>query len=141
VTETAGRRLGDALAELAHDLCARANADVCVLSRVVGDVLIVVAHTAGAETLLDLGQGFLVSDYPATAGVLATGEPAALTVDDANVDEQEAQLLRDLGFATLLMLPFEVVGLPWGLAELYRRDVRPFGPDEIEAVRSVARIG
>lgn len=140
MTETAGRRLGDALTELAHDLCVRAHADACILSRVLGDVLIVVAHTGEAESLLDLGQGFLVSDFPATARVLATGDAAALTLADADVDEHEAQLLREIGFGTLLMFPFEVVGERWGLAELYRRDVRPFAAGEIDAVCAVARI-
>lgn len=141
MTEQAGPRLGDALTELAHDLCVRARADACVLSRVIGDVLIVVAHTGDAASLLDLGQGFLVSDYPATSNVLATGEPAALTVADPEADVREAELLRELGFATLLMLPFDVVGARWGLAELYRRDVLPFSADEIAAVRSLAHIG
>jgi hypothetical protein len=138
--ETADLRLGDALTQLAHELVALTAADACVLSRVVGDVLII-TRTLSADALLELGQGFLVSDYPATVEVMASGEPAALTLADADVDEQEAELLRELGFATLLMLPFDVAGERWGLVELYRRDVRPFGETEIAAARAAARIG
>jgi hypothetical protein len=138
--ETADLRLGDALTQLAHELVALTAADACVLSRVVGDVLII-TRTLSADALLELGQGFLVSDYPATVAVMASGEPAALTLADADVDEQEAELLRELGFATLLMLPFDVAGERWGLVELYRRDVRPFGETEIAAARAAARIG
>ena len=137
---TADLRLGDALTQLAHELVARTAADACVLSRVVGDVLII-ARTLSAEALLDLGQGFLVSDFPATVRVLESGEPAALTLADEHVDEKEAELLRELGFSTLLMLPFDVAGERWGLAELYRRDVRPFAAAEIDAARAAARIG
>ncbi len=139
MTET--RRLGEALTELAYDLVVKVGADACMLSRIVGDVLLVVARTIDADTQFGLGQSFLVSDYPATARVLASGEPFALTVADDDVDEHEAELLRALGFATLLMLPFDVGGERWGLVELYRTDVRPFGPDEIEIARSLARIG
>ena len=137
---TADLRLGDALTQLAHELVARTAADACVLSRVVGDVLII-ARTLSADALLDLGQGFLVSDFPATVRVLESGEPAALTLADEHVDEKEAELLRELGFSTLLMLPFDVAGERWGLAELYRRDVRPFAAAEIDAARAAARIG
>jgi len=138
--ESADLRLGDALTQLAHELVARTGADACVLSRIVGDVLIV-TRALSAEALLDMGQGFLVSDYPATVRVLESGEPAALTLADEDVDEHEAELLRELGFASLLMLPFDVAGQPWGLAELYRREVRPFGAPEIDAARATAHIG
>ena len=138
--ESADLRLGDALTQLAHELVARTGADACVLSRIVGDVLIV-TRALSAEALLDIGQGFLVSDYPATVRVLESGEPAALTLADEDVDEHEAELLRELGFASLLMLPFDVAGQPWGLAELYRREVRPFGAPEIDAARATAHIG
>lgn len=140
MTDATGRRLGDALVELAEELARRVDADACVLSRVVGDVLIIVARTNSADAFLGVGQGFLVSDYPETAGVLATSTPATLTIEDENVDEKEAELLRQLGFASLLMLPFDVQGGPWGLVELYRRDVRPFSAAEIEAAQGAAHI-
>ena len=139
--ETAGLRLGDALNALAHELVARTGADACVLSRALGDALIVVARTVSDDAMLGLGQGFLVSDYPATARVLATGEPVALTLEDADVDPNEATLLRELGFATLMMLPLAVAGEAWGLVELYREDVRPFSAADVEVARAAARIG
>jgi hypothetical protein len=138
--ETVDLRLGDALTQLAHELVACTAADACVLSRVVGDVLII-TRTVSADAVLDLGQGYLVSDYPATADVLSSGRPACLTVEDDDVDSKEAELLRDLGFSTLLMLPFDVAGERWGLAELYRHDVRPFTGAEIDAARAAAHIG
>jgi transcriptional regulator with GAF, ATPase, and Fis domain len=140
VTEAAGARLVDVLQERARQLVARTGADACVISRVLGDVLIIVTRVTADAAPLELGQGFLVSDYPVTEAVLRTGEPAVLTLDDDDVDAAEAQLLRDIGYATLLMLPLEVVGEQWGLIELYRRAADRFGAEEIAAAQSLTRV-
>lgn len=141
MTEAAPPRLIDALEERARQLTARTQADACVISRVLGDVLIIVTRVTADAAPLELGQGFLVSDYPATGEVLRSGEPAVLTLEDEDVDPAEAQLLRDIGYATLLMLPLAVVGEPWGLIELYRRAAHRFDPGAIAAARELARIG
>lgn len=140
MTEAAGTRLVDVLRERARHLVARTAADACVLSRVLGDVLIIVTRVTADAAPLELGQGFLVSDYPVTKAVLRTGDPAVLTLADDDVDAAEAHLLRDIGYATLLMLPLEVVGERWGLIELYRRAADRFGTDEIAAAQSLASV-
>ena len=129
----------DALRALAHELVARLDADASIISRVLGDVLIVVTQTAQDDDL-GLGQGFLVSDYPPTRRVLESGQPTQLTLADADVDPAEAELMQTLGYATLLMLPFELRGTRWGLVEVYRTDVRPFTPEEIRTATALARI-
>jgi transcriptional regulator with GAF, ATPase, and Fis domain len=111
-----------------------------VLSRVLGDVLIIVVQQTSDGTQLELGQGFLVSDYPATRRVLATGEPAALTLADEDVDEAEARLLRELGFASLLMAPLDVAGERWGLVEVYRTTPTAFDERDVAATVELARI-
>jgi transcriptional regulator with GAF, ATPase, and Fis domain len=141
VTEAASPRLLDALNDLARELAARTDADACVVSRVIGDMLIIVAHVTTDGQPLDFGQGFLVSDYPATQAVLSTGEPCGLTIEDDGVDPAEARLLAELGYATLLMLPLAVVGERWGLIELYRRAARTFDADEVAAAQALAHIG
>src|SRR4029453_13154060 len=80
-----------------------------------------------------LGGGFPVADYPLTQEVLATGRPRILTIEDPDVDEQEAAVLRQLGFGSLMMLPLELNGGPWGLVEVYRTDTVPFTEDDIRA--------
>ena len=90
-------RLLDALTNLADGLVAELDADACALSRVIGEVLILVAERVPDGGTLQQGQGYLVSDYPQTEEVLLTKEPRALTLDDAVVDEAEARLLRELG--------------------------------------------
>jgi transcriptional regulator with GAF, ATPase, and Fis domain len=140
VSDAAATRLVDALHERARQLTARTTADACVISRVLGDVLIIVARVTADAAPLELGQGFLVSDYPATEAVLRTGEPAVLTLADDDVDAAEAQLLRDIGYAALMMLPLEVVGERWGLIELYRRAAHRFDADEVAAAQALARV-
>jgi transcriptional regulator with GAF, ATPase, and Fis domain len=140
MSDAAATRLVDVLHERARQLVAHTAADACVISRVLGDVLIIVTRVTADAAPLELGQGFLVSDYPVTEAVLRTGDPAVLTLADDDVDAAEAQLLRDIGYATLLMLPLEVVGDRWGLIELYRRAADRFGAGEIGAAQSLARV-
>jgi transcriptional regulator with GAF, ATPase, and Fis domain len=140
MSDAAATRLVDVLHERARQLVAHTAADACVISRVLGDVLIIVTRVTADAAPLELGQGFLVSDYPATEAVLRTGEPTVLTLADDDVDAAEARLLRDIGYAALLMLPLEVVGERWGLIELYRRSADRFGAGEIAAAQSLARV-
>jgi transcriptional regulator with GAF, ATPase, and Fis domain len=137
VGEGADLRLLDALTNVAHELLSTAEADACVVSRALGDVLIVLTQATADGQSLDFGQGFLVSDYPATATVLRHGDASSLTLDDEQVDPAEAALLRELGYAALLMLPFELAGERWGLVELYRRAARHFSDAEITAAQSL----
>lgn len=130
-------RLLDALTNAARELLGMTGADACVISRALGDVLIVLTQATADGQSLDFGQGFLVPDYPATAAVLRDGVPSSLTLDDDEVDVAEAALLRDLGYAALLMLPLQLGGERWGLVELYRRDARHFTQAEITAARAL----
>lgn len=131
--------LGEALHALARALVVELDADAAIISRVLGDVLIVVAQVPRGE-LLSQGLGYLVSDFPATQHVLSSGAPAVLTLDDADVDPAEARLLRELDHATLLMLPLELAGVRWGLVEVYRSDVRPFDAGEISRAQAMSRL-
>lgn len=141
MTEAAAPRLLEALHDRARELVAGTAADACVISRVLGDVLVIVTHVTTDGAALDLGQGFLISDYPLTQAVVHTGVPAQVCVEDDDADEAEAELLRELGFASLLMLPLDLVGERWGLIELYRRAAAQFAPQEVAAAQSLARVG
>jgi GAF domain-containing protein len=124
-------RLRDVLATMADDLVDELHADACAISRVIGDVLILVAERAHDGTGLQQGQGYLVSDFPQTAEVLQSGAPRALTLDDADLDSAEAFILREHGFGSLVMLPLELNGAAWGLVEVYRVERRAFTDAEI----------
>jgi GAF domain-containing protein len=133
-------RLMDALSNLADDLVAELDGDACALSRVIGEVLILVAERVPDDGTLQQGQGYLVSDYPQTEEVLLTREPRALTLDDPVVDDAEARLLRELGFGALLMTPLELNGEVWGLVEVYRRSRQPFSESEIRRAVELSRV-
>ena len=125
---------------MADDLVAQLNADACAISRVIGDVLILVAERAPDGGGLQQGQGYLVSDFPQTAEVLQSGEPRALTLDDADLDSAEALILREHGFGSLVMLPLELNGSTWGLVEIYRVERRPFSEAEIRLAGTLTQM-
>jgi GAF domain-containing protein len=125
---------------MADDLVAKLDADACAISRVIGDVLIIVAErTPGGETLQQ-GQGYLVPDFPQTEEVLRSREPRALTLDDPDLDSAEAVVLRDYGFGALVMLPLELDGNAWGLVEVYRKERRAFSDAEITLACNLTRV-
>jgi len=140
VPDAPNLRLLDVLSNLAEELCTQLAAEGCVISRVIGDVLIMVAERAPEGVTLQQGQGYLVPDFPTTAEVLATGRPCTLTLDEPGVDEAEAAILRFHGFGALLMLPLTINGSGWGLIELYRTSTVRFSEDEMRLAMELARI-
>jgi GAF domain-containing protein len=140
MTEGLNLRLLDVLGATADALVAQLDADACSISRVIGDVLILVAQRVQDGSALPQGQGYLVPDYPQTAQVLETRVPRTLTLDDADIDAAEADVLELLGFGALLMLPLEINGNAWGLAEVYRRDRQPFTDTDVSRAVELCRI-
>lgn len=130
-------RLLDLLSATASDLVDRLDADACAISRVIGDVLILVAESAPPGHTLQLGQGYLVPDYPVTQKVLSTREACAITLAQDEVDPAEAAVLHELGFESLLMLPLDIGGAAWGLVEIYRAAPRPFDADEMRLATAI----
>jgi hypothetical protein len=133
-------RLLDVLSNLADDLIARLDADACAISRVIGDVLILVAERIPGGGTLQMGQGYLVPDFPQTAEVLETGQPRALTLDDTDLDEAEASVLRAHGFGALAMFTLELNGAVWGLVEVYRRDRRAFSDADLRLAGELIHV-
>jgi hypothetical protein len=133
-------KLLDVLANLADDLILRLDADACAISRVIGDVLILVAERIPGGGTLQMGQGYLVPDFPQTAEVLQTGKPRSLTLADADVDPAEAMVLRAHGFGALAMFTLELNGAVWGLVEVYRRDRRAFTQEDLRQARELIHL-
>ena len=139
--ERASLRLHDALALTARELVTQLDADACAISRVIGDVLIFVTEATTPGRTLQLGQGFLVPDFPETQAMLADGRPRLVTVTDPDADSHETQLLSEFGFGALLMLRLDLGGQPWGLVEIYREEPRPFAAADAQlAGELLARI-
>lgn len=132
----------DLLLATARRLVDRLDADGCAISRVIGEVLVLMAELSLDGRKLTNGQGYLVSDFPLTQQVLTDGGPLTLSLLDADVDPAEARVLQDLGFAGLAMLPLVVGGEAWGLVEVYRAAPRRFDPADVDAaVRILAEAG
>ena len=68
-------------------------------------------------------QAYALTDYPHTARALAEDRTYTCRVDDPDVDSAEAALLRERGFASLLLTPLVAGGRPIGIIELF--DTRP----------------
>jgi len=130
-------QLRDVLSGTAHELVDALDAQACGISRAVGDMLILVVEYAEDGRTIQLGQGYLVSDYPETTRVLTDREPRALTLDDPDVDGAEAAVLRELGYGSLLMLPLVLNDALWGLVEVYRAGTRRFSADDARIAKEL----
>jgi hypothetical protein len=125
----------DLTSRLCVALVQETGASGCIVSRVIGDVLIQVAEHAVDGRTFQLGRGFLVSQFPTTAAVLETGMPQAVSVDDEDPDTAEVGVLEALGMSSVLMLVLGASG-PWGLVEIYRESGR-FAAGEIERATGI----
>jgi len=130
-----------ALAATCRALIDGLGAQACAISRVVGDLLVQIEEVVQPGRSLIIGQGYVISDYPLTREVLETREPRPVSALDPDADEAEAELLRDLGYEALLMLPLVVGPEPWALVEVYDAGERRFsGEDAALATRVVERV-
>ena len=129
------------LTALCRELTRAPGPSACLVSRVIGDVLVIVAaHTSDGRDL-PLGHGYLISDYPPTRATLESRTPLALSLADPALDAGEAEILREFGYEDLLMIPLVAAGETWALVEVYRADGPPFGAEEVdEAVQVVGRF-
>ena len=120
-----------------RELAAQTDAERVSVSRVIGDLLVELAHheRAGRQLPLEL---YLVSDYPLTREVLERGEPRSAALSDPDADAAETALLERLGYEALLMLPLRAAGRSWGLVELYAGSGVEFSEDSRE--RSAAIV-
>ena len=119
------------LRETCRELAELTDASACMLSRVIGELLIEVAAYSAAGRDLTLGHGYLIPDFPLTQEVIELREPRTVSLADPNADPNEAKLLRELGFEALLMLPLVSREECWGLVELYGKDGRSFGEEDV----------
>lgn len=120
----------------AAELAAVVDAVGCVISRLLGELIVEVAEHSASRKSLHLGYGYLLSDYPLTDEVVREREPRTVSLLDPSPDPQEAKLLRELGFDSLLMLPLACGKDVWGLVEIYGSGAS-FDEEAVEAASAV----
>jgi diguanylate cyclase (GGDEF)-like protein/PAS domain S-box-containing protein len=103
-----------------------------ILSLVTGD-------SAWLETVVTNGkvedERFLLSDFPATEGVLASGEAAQVLVSDPDADAAEVKLLDEMGYRSLLMVPLLAGARSIGVLEACAEADRPWSRTQIHSAR------
>jgi GAF domain-containing protein len=114
------------------------GAPACTISRVIGDLLVDLIQHKEAGKPDRLGHGYLISDYPLTRTVVEEREPRTVFVEDPAADPNELQLLRELGFDSLLMVAIESGAVAWGLVEIYGDNGRRFSDEEVALARDLA---
>ena len=107
-----------------RELTETLDASACLISRVVGDLLISLVEFSRGERAPGIGHEYLISDYPLTHEVIARGEPRSVSVLDDAPEPNEAELLEKLGFESLLMVCMPSGGSCWGLVEVYGEGTR-----------------
>jgi GAF domain-containing protein len=125
--------LGTACRELTERLDGRA----CVISRIVGDLLVGLSEYSRSGTQIGQGHEYLISDYPLTREVIEQGEARCLSRRDPDADVKEAALLEKLGFESLLMVCLPAEASCWGLVEVYGDD-GGFGEDDAALAERIA---
>jgi diguanylate cyclase (GGDEF)-like protein len=112
---------------MARHLADAAGMDACVISSWdrTGNRLLTFGHHPPERVL---GAEFALADYPETRRVLHERAVSQIQVDDPAADPAEVALLREEGWASLVMLPLVARGEAIGLVELEAR--RPVALDE-----------
>jgi GAF domain-containing protein len=113
------------------------DAPACTISRVIGDLLVDLVQHRREGKAARLGHGYLISDYPLTRTVIEEREPKTVYAADPDADAAEANLLAELGFDSLLMLPIEAEQSAWGLVEVYGNG-RRFVSADVDVARTLA---
>ena len=113
------------------------DAHACNLSRLVGQLLVDLCEHSRDGRRIQLGRGYLLPDFPLTQEVVERREPRIVSLLDAEVDESEAKLLRDLTFDSLVMAPLVLDESCWGLFEIYREGTSLFTSEDVLRATSI----
>jgi GAF domain-containing protein len=115
------------------------DAQACNLSRVVGQLLVDLVEHSTDGRRIQLGRSYLLPDFPLTQEVVESGEPRCVSLFDPDVDANEADILRELAFDALVMLPLSLDGRCWGLFEVYRAASGTFTAQDVAAATEIVK--
>ena len=80
-------------------------------------------------------EHYRLTEYPATRHVLETRCSLQILVNDEYADPDEVALLRETGYASMLMVPIVFRNRSLGIIEAYTRTERPWTRSEITRAR------
>jgi diguanylate cyclase (GGDEF)-like protein/PAS domain S-box-containing protein len=124
--------VGDVMESLATEL----HGDEVALSALRGDATSL--ETVARHGWWPLGEHFVLADFPATAGAVASGAALQVLVSDPDADDAEVELMVSRGLGSLLMVPVTHAGRTIGLLEAYSFEERPWTRTEIHRARIVS---
>jgi diguanylate cyclase (GGDEF)-like protein len=100
-----------------------------------------VHHSHHTNSLVEMGvEEVSVGDFPATLAVLQTQVPRQIRRFNPRDDTAERELLGELGFGAVLMLPLVARGQTIGLMEIADVNDRSFSPQDFEFCQAVCDI-
>ncbi len=115
-------------------ICEELGADEILISIIDGEELVMIG-SAGPDRS---EQRFRIADYPETERLLREQGSIQIHVTDPEADPAEIEVLKELGYRSVLMLPVSCAGRAIGLFEAYSAGGRPFSRYEIGRARIIA---
>jgi hypothetical protein len=100
-------------------------------------LLIALAEFTKSQHPLELGHEYLISDYPLTLEVVQQGRARTVSLLEDEPEPNEAALLEQIGFESLLMVCLPASGGCWGLVEVYA-DGQSFGEQHAVLAEKIA---
>ncbi len=135
--------LPDLFAGLARSVVGALHADACLVSlldKERGTLRDVAASVLPPAKLNTVAEEYSLTDFPATQGVLDTGDAMEISVSDESADPRERRLIAQLGFSRLLMGRLTVEGETLGTVEAYRINDRPFRRDDSHQINVLSNF-
>jgi diguanylate cyclase (GGDEF)-like protein len=86
----------------------------------------------------DLAPFYPLADFPETRRVLEDQAGSIIQVDDPEADQAEVALLREDGFASMVMIPLVAKGASIGLVELMSRGRVELDEERLDLARTMA---
>jgi putative nucleotidyltransferase with HDIG domain len=106
------------------------HAEACLVSQLEDGLLREIADYARSERQVARGLSYYLADYPATAAVLESRVPSAISSGDPGADPAELFVLREMDMESVLLVPLVAGTEPWGLIEIYDSQPRDFSAGE-----------
>lgn len=135
--------LHDLFSALAKAVVESLHADGCAISLVDEDNGVVRDYAAATrhpgQMKVTTGE-YHLAQYPTTRDIIYGGGSKEISTSDPSSDPAETALIRELGFARMLMCRLALEGRAIGLVEIFRLDDRSFRSDDPVQVEALCNF-